>query len=96
MIELTWSPQAVQDLQAIRAFIAQDSPAYAQLTLQRIAANVERLRRFPDSGRVVPERQSPRLREIVVGNYRVVYRRGNDSIEIAMVFHGSKNAMRHL
>ena len=96
MIELVWSPRAVRDLQAIRAFISQDSPVYAQLTLQRIAAKVERLRRFPDSGRIVPERQSFGLREVVVGNYRVVYRRATDVVQIVTVFHGSRNAEREL
>ena len=96
VIELVWSPRAVRDLQAIRAFISQDSPVYAQLTLQRIAARVERLRRFPDSGRIVPERQSFGLREVVVGHYRVVYRRATDAVQIVTVFHGSRNAEREL
>ena len=90
MIELLWSPQSFQDLNGIRAYIAQDSPAYAELTVQRIVAAVERLRQFPDSGRMVPERQAPDLREVIVGNYRVVYRRRGDFVEIAAVFRGSR------
>jgi toxin ParE1/3/4 len=50
---------------------------------------VERLKLFPDSGRIVPERNSPEIREIVVGRYRVVYRRRVEAIEIATVFRGS-------
>ena len=96
MIELVWAPRAVRDLQAIRAFISQDSPVYAQLTLQRITARVERLRTFPESGRIVPERASVGLREVVVGNYRVVYRRATDAVEVVTVFHGSRNAEREL
>ncbi|MPZ14826.1 MAG: type II toxin-antitoxin system mRNA interferase toxin, RelE/StbE family [Chloroflexi bacterium] len=90
MIEVRWSPQAFQDLHGIRTYIAQNSPVYADLTVQRIVAAVERLRRFPDSGRMVPERQSPELREIIVRNYRVVYRRRPDSVEIVAVFRGSR------
>lgn len=90
MIELSWSPQSFQDLQSIRAYIAEDSLVYADLTAQRIVAAVERLRVFPDSGRIVPERQSPDLREIIVGSYRVVYRRGVHTIEIVTVFRGSR------
>jgi toxin ParE1/3/4 len=90
VIELQWSPQSFHDLSAIRAYIAEDSPVYADLTVQRIVAAVERLRVFPDSGRMVPERQSPDLREIIVGKYRVVYRRSAESVEIATVFRGSR------
>ena len=55
MIDLLWSPQSFQDLHGIRAYIAEDSPANADLTVQRIVAAVERLRLFPNSGRMVPE-----------------------------------------
>ena len=67
-----------------------DSPAWADLTVRRLVAAVERLREFPDSGRMVPERQLPDLREIVSGKYRIVYRRKPDLVEIATVFRGSR------
>lgn len=90
MIELLWSPRSVADLEEIRAFIDVDSPAWADLTLRRLVAAVERLREFPDSGRMVPERQLPDLREIVSGKYRIVYRRKPDLVEIATMFRGSR------
>ena len=90
MIELLWSPRSVADLEEIRAFIDVDSPAWADLTVRRLVAAVERLREFPDSGRMVPERQLPDLREIVSGKYRIVYRRKPDLVEIATVFRGSR------
>jgi hypothetical protein len=40
---------------------------------------------------MVPERQSPELREIVSGNFRVVYRRKQALVEIVTVFRGSRN-----
>jgi plasmid stabilization system protein ParE len=63
--ELTWSPQAVRDLEGIRAYIALDSPQYADLTVRRIVAAVERLQQFPESGRIVPERNTPDIREVM-------------------------------
>jgi len=90
VIELLWSPRSVADLEEIRAFIEVDSPAWADLTVRRLVAAVERLREFPDSGRMVPERQLPDLREIVSGKYRIVYRRKPDLVEIATVFRGSR------
>lgn len=90
MIDLQWSPQSFQDLDAIRAYIAEDSPVYAELTVQRIVTAVERLRMFPDSGRMVPEIQRPELREVIVGKYRVVYRGNAESVEVVTVFRGSR------
>jgi addiction module RelE/StbE family toxin len=88
--ELIWSPQALRDLEGIRAYIALDSPRYADLTVRRVLAAVERLRAFPESGRVVPERAAPDIREVIVGRYRVVYRRKSGAVEIATVFRGSR------
>jgi toxin ParE1/3/4 len=88
--ELTWSPQAMRDLEGIRAYIALDSPQYADLTIRRILAAVERLQAFPESGRIVPERSSPDIREVIVGRFRVVYRRKAGAVEIATVFRGSR------
>jgi toxin ParE1/3/4 len=85
-----WSPQSLHDIDSIRAYIAEDSVAYAELVVRRIVVAVERLQAFPDSGRIVPERDSPEIREIVVNPYRIVYRRRPGSVEIATVFRGSR------
>ena len=90
MTELIWSPRSIADLEEVRAYIAADSPAWAELTVQRLVATVGRLREYPDSGRMVPERQSPALREVVSGTFRIVYRRTPDLVEIVTVFRGSR------
>jgi len=38
---LLWSPQAVEDVAAIRSFVARDSEQYANLLVERIVAAVE-------------------------------------------------------
>jgi len=88
---LLWSPQALRDLEAIRDYIAADSPRYAALVVERIVGGVERLRDFPESGRVVPERNRPEIREVIVQPYRVVYRLRPGVVEIATVFRASRN-----
>jgi addiction module RelE/StbE family toxin len=72
--DVVWSPEALRDLESIRDYIARDSAAYADLVVRRIVAAVERLRLFPESGRIVPERDVPSIREVIVRPYRVVYR----------------------
>lgn len=90
MTEVTWSPQALRDLEGIRAYIALDSAQYADLTVRRIVAAVDRLQEFPESGRIVPERNTPEIREVIVGRFRVVYRYKPGTVEIATVFRGSR------
>ena len=90
MTQVIWAPQAVQDVEAIRAYVARDSAHYADLVVDRIVAGVERLRDNPRSGRMVPELGDESVREIIQGNYRIVYRLRRDVVEIATVFHGAR------
>ena len=90
MTSIIWAPQAIEDVEAIRAYVAHDSKQYANLLVVQIVAAVTRLETFPHSGRVVPEVGDEALREIVSGNYRIVYRVKPDVVEILTVFHGAK------
>lgn len=90
MTRIVWAPQAIEDVEAIRAYVARDSPHYAQLVIDRIVAAVALLEGSPRSGRVVPEIGDESLREVIHGNYRIVYRLRHDLIEIATVFHGAR------
>jgi plasmid stabilization system protein ParE len=59
--------------------------------VERIVAAVSRLEHHPRSGRTVPEVGEPSLREVVIRNYRVVYRLRRDVAEILTVFHGARS-----
>jgi plasmid stabilization system protein ParE len=87
---IRWSSQAADDLEAIRSFIGRDSPYYARLVVQRIAAAIDQLATFPQMGRVVKEIGDPSVREVIVGAYRVVYRYRHDAVEIATIFHSAR------
>jgi addiction module RelE/StbE family toxin len=88
--QVIWAPQAIQDVEAIRAHVARDSVHYADLVVERIVAAVERLVDHPRSGRIVPELGDVSIREVIHGNYRIVYRLRQDIVEIATVFHGAR------
>ena len=96
MKRIVWSPQSLRDIEGIRAYITQDSPQYADLTVRRIVAAVERLANFPESGRIVPERNQREIREVIVGRFRAVYRRRAETVEIVTVFRGSRDFPEHV
>lgn len=85
-----WAPQALRDIEAIRNYIAEDSPRYADLVVARIIGAVERLATFPESGRVVPELGDPVIRELIVDPYRVVYRYRGNAAGVVTVFRSSR------
>lgn len=65
-------------------------PGYANVVVDRIFESVERLRDYPQSGRVVPEFEPPDLREIILGVYRIVYRGGDPHVVILTVYHSAR------
>lgn len=89
---LAWSPAARFDLIDLRTFIAQDNPRAAKRFTNDIIDSVERLARFPTSGRVVPEFADPSLREIIRPPCRVVYRVNSKEkrIDIVRVWYAAR------
>ena len=69
---------------------------YAEVTVSRIIASVERLKKFPSSGRTVPELRISSIREVLLGNYRIVYRLSTAHCEIVTVLHSRQDLLKHL
>ena len=85
-----WSPEAIEDLEAIAAYIERDSVWYAKAVVSRIVETVETIPEFPELGRVVPEIASYSIRERFVHGYRIIYRVEEERILVAAVIHGSR------
>lgn len=90
MARIIWSRPARDDLKAIVAYIAADSLAYAKSFELRLRQRVTRLEAFPESGRLVPEDSTSAYRELIVGNYRVIYRHDEGIVTIVTIIHGTR------
>ena len=90
MVEVKWTLQAADDLESITGLIASDSGAYARLFASDILSAAERLQQFPNLGRIVPEVNDTTIRELLLGNYRVIYRVQPDLVEVLTVYHGRR------
>ena len=90
MIEVRWTDTASDDLVHIHDFIAQDSPLVARGVATRLADAVDVLSAFPESGRIVPERQEPALRELIRPPYRIVYEIQGPVVFVLTIFHSAR------
>ena len=92
MAQVVWTGPAAEDLRQVHQFIARDSKQYASITVRRIRETVARLESFPESGRVVPEFPGGQYREVLVGQYRAVYRylADRNQVRVLAVVHGSR------
>jgi len=82
-----WSPLAVERISEIADYIAQDSPVAAEKWIRSIFSRVEQVRNFALSGRSVPEINRKDIRELIIANYRIVYRIETRVISILTVRH---------
>ncbi|MEO8494702.1 MAG: type II toxin-antitoxin system RelE/ParE family toxin [Planctomycetota bacterium] len=90
MAHIIWSPQAIDDLDAICEYISRDSPQYASVVAERIINVVELIPMHPLAGSVVPEFGSDELRERFLHNFRIIYRIRKDWIDLVTICHGSR------
>jgi plasmid stabilization system protein ParE len=58
---------------------------------QEIMSATRRLADFPLSGRVVPEVGTEEYREIIVRDYRIIYRATVQQVRIVTVVHGRRD-----
>lgn len=85
-MRVVWSPLAIERAYEAAAYIAQDKPEAALKWLDALFEATDRLKRFPESGRVVPEIGLAEYREIVFrGSHRIIYRLEKSRVAILTV-----------
>lgn len=90
MVTIHWSEQSRDDLKSIYDFIYKDSPKYANITISKIIELTDRLEQNPNSGRFVPEFNNKKIREIIYGNYRIIYKFEDQQVIILTVYHSAR------
>lgn len=88
-MRIVWSPLALERVEDIAQYIAEDKPSAAAEWVEGIFDTVERLSDFPESGRIVPEVGGRRIREVIFGAYRIIYS-VRDQIDILTVRRSSQ------
>lgn len=95
MVKLLWLISAKDDLKDIYDFIAADSTKYARHQIKKIIERTNVLKNNAYAGKIVREYDSDSIREIVIGNYRIIYRVINDKlIHIILIHHGARRFPR--
>ncbi len=89
-MKIIWSPLAIDRASEIAEYIAQDKPSAAEKWIKRVFSKVEQLKSSPEIGRVVPEIRNDQFRELIYGNYRIIYRIEKKQISILTIRHGKQ------
>jgi len=91
-----WTSVAFRQFRGIVDYVTAFSPNAGRTLADRITQALDNLETFPRLGRIVPDYQDEAIRELIVGDYRVVYRIVGDEVRVIAVVHGSRDLMRHL
>lgn len=67
-----------------------DKPLDAEKWINTIFSKVEDLELSTEIGRVVPEINNRQFRELIYGNYRIIYRVERDQVSILTIRHGKQ------
>jgi plasmid stabilization system protein ParE len=86
-----WTNIAADDLFDAAEFIAKDSPFYAMALVREARAAALSLSKFADRGRIVPESNTPEIRELFIKSYRLIYQTTSDHVFILAFIHGARD-----
>lgn len=90
MARVSWTPQALEDLEEISRFVRRNSRRYADDFVDRVFEATDRVGRYPHSGRMVPEWEDEELREVLVSGYRIIYRVLAEEVEVLTLHHTAR------
>ena len=87
---ILWSPEAIDDLTSLRAYIAEDNPAAAKGVVLHIVRNIEQL--LPNNPQMGRPGRVPGTRELIIPKtpFVVPYRLQRNVIQILRVYHGAR------
>ena len=90
-MKIEWTQPALLDLESIRDYISRDSEYYAARFIEKIIEAVEGLEKLPKMGRSVPEAEEENIREVLLHNYRIIYRVETGRILVLTIIHGARD-----
>ena len=92
MVQIRWTLIATDDLKSIYEYIARDSKKFAKIEVVKIKLRTQLLKDKPFLGKQVRERSDSRIRELIVGNYRIIYKVVDvKQIDILTIHHSSRD-----
>ncbi|MEX0813330.1 MAG: type II toxin-antitoxin system RelE/ParE family toxin [Chitinophagales bacterium] len=97
MVQIKWLKTAKRDLKEIHDYISIDSKRLARLQVERIKDKTTLLKSHIGLGKIVEEVRIPEVREIIEGNYRIIYKIIHPKeIHILMVHHSARDLSKRV
>ena len=89
-MRVLFTPSGRAQFLAAIAYIHRENPGAASEFREKAGKILFRLRKFPRSGRVLPDFPDLPFREVIVAPYRFFYRVKDKTVWIVAVWHGAQ------
>ncbi len=86
-MEVIFTDQFLDRVEECTDYIALDHVSTAIKWARGVIEQCQKLSNQPKSGRIVPEFRRPEIREIIHGNYRLVYELKPNQIDMLTIWH---------
>lgn len=97
MVLINWTKVSIDDLKEIFEYISEDSIRYANLTVNKIYQGAQVISDNPYSGRIAPVFNKTLIRELIIDNYRIIYRiKSDNQVDILRVYHLARLLKRNI
>jgi toxin ParE1/3/4 len=89
-LKILFTPTGRQQFLDGVAYIFQDNPSAAVTFRQKAEKTLSRLKKFPESGRPIPEFSDLPFREVIVRPYRFFYKVKDQTVWIIAAWHSAQ------
>jgi plasmid stabilization system protein ParE len=90
-MKIFFTHSAFGDLEAIKEYyLGEGVPHIGEEFVISIISHVQTLKQHPDIGRLVPEFDNPKIRELIHAPFRVVYLREKTAVHIVRVWRSER------
>ena len=86
-MKVAWSYVALGNLIETNKYIASENPEAARKVINDIFEAGNKIKAFPEKGRIVPELRRKNVREVFCYEYRIIYRIESKRIFVLTVLH---------
>lgn len=91
MVKIGWSENARERFREILEYHDTHNSEYSVKLIKKVQNQLDLLKKFPQIGRLVPEKNSQNAREVFVDNYRLIYVFLEEKISIVSILHFKQN-----
>jgi plasmid stabilization system protein ParE len=89
-MEIIFTDRFLGRVEEFSDYISLDDTPTAIKWAQEVFDRCEQLRSHPESGRIVPEIGRPEIRDLLHGNYRLIYEVKSKQIDMLTIWHTSQ------